>query len=161
MLATPLARGDETFQQADARVAAIAFVALVAALVRGWSSLVPVAVALTGGAYAIELAVDDAPLDVAAPAVAVGLLLTAELAYWSLDERNRVRGDAGDGLRRAALVALGGVAAIVVAGGLLVLVDAVRTARPRARPARRARRRRGAGDAAGLARTRPSQRLAS
>jgi hypothetical protein len=126
VLATPLARGDETFQQADARVAAIAFVALVAALVRGWSSLVPVAVALTGGAYAIELAVDDAKLDVAAPAVAVGLVLTAELAYWSLDERNRVRGDAGEGLRRAALVALGGVAAIVVAGGLLVLADAVR-----------------------------------
>ena len=38
-----------------------------------------------------------------------------------------MRGDAGDGLRRAALVALGGVAAVVVAGGLLVLVDAVRT----------------------------------
>ena len=54
-------------------------------------------------------------------------MLTAELAYWSLDERNRVRGDTGDGLRRAAQVALGGVAAIVVAGGLLVLVDAVRT----------------------------------
>ena len=55
------------------------------------------------------------------------MLLAAELAYWSLDERNRARGDAGDGLRRAALVALGGVAAVVVAGGLLVLVDAVRT----------------------------------
>ena len=108
-------------------MAAIAFVALVAALVRGWSSLVPVAVALAGGTYAVELAVDDAPLDVAAPAIAVGLLLAAELAYWSLDERNRARGDAGEGLRRAALVALGGVAAVVVAGGLLVLVDAVRT----------------------------------
>ena len=55
------------------------------------------------------------------------MLLAAELAYWSLDERNRARGDAGDGLRRAALVALGGVAAVVVAGALLVLVDAVRT----------------------------------
>jgi hypothetical protein len=127
VLATPLARGEETFQQADARLAAIAFVALVAALVRGWSSLVPVGIALAGGAYAVELAVDDAPLDIAAPGVAVGLVLAAELAYWSLDERNRARGDAGDGLRRATLAALGGVAAVVVAGALLVLVDAVRT----------------------------------
>jgi hypothetical protein len=99
----------------------------VAAIVLGWSPLVPVAVALVGGTYAVELAIDDAPLDVSVPVIALSLLFAAELAYWSLDERCKATGDVGQGLRRAALVALGGVAAVVVAGGLLVLVDAVRT----------------------------------
>ena len=97
-----------------------------AAIVLGWSPLVPLAVALVGGTYAVELAIDDAPLDVSVPVIALSLLFAAELAYWSLDERCKATGDVGQGLRRAALVALGGVAAVVVAGGLLVLVDAVR-----------------------------------
>ena len=118
--AVPLARGDATFQTAGARVAAVAFVALVAALVLGRPSLVPVAVALAGGVYALELAIDDAPLDVATPVVAVGLLLAAEHAYWSLDERERAVGVPGEGLRRAAY------AALLVAGGLLALVNEVR-----------------------------------
>jgi hypothetical protein len=122
----PIVRGDETFQEFDFRVAAVAFVALLAAIVQGWSWLVPVAIALTGGSYAVELAIDDAPLDLAAPVVAVGLLLAAELAYWSLDERSRVPGDLGQGLRRAALVALAAVGALVVASALLALVDEVR-----------------------------------
>jgi hypothetical protein len=122
----PIVRGDETFQEFDVRVAAVAFVALLAAIVQGWSWLVPVAIALTGGSYAVELAIDDAPLDLAAPVVAVGLLLAAELAYWSLDERSRVPGDLGQGLRRAALVALAAVGALVVASALLALVDEVR-----------------------------------
>lgn len=124
--AIPLSRGDATFQAIGARVAAVAFLALVAALVLGWPSLVPVAVALAGGIYAFELGIDDAPLDVAAPAVAVGVLLAAELAYWSLDERERAAGDPGQGLRRAAFVALLGVGALLVAGVLLALVDDVR-----------------------------------
>jgi hypothetical protein len=122
----PIARGDETFQEFDVRVAAVAFVALVAALVQGWSWLVPAAVALAGGSYAVELATDDAPLDVASPVVAVGLVLAAELAYWSLDERSCVPGDPGQSLRRAALVALGALSALVVASALLALVDEVR-----------------------------------
>ena len=126
MAAVPLARGDETFQAVDVRVAAVAFVALVASVVRGWPLLVPVAVTLVGGTYAAELAVDDAPLDLAAPAVAVGLFLAAELAYWSLDERSLSVGDPGLGLRRAALVAASGLAIFVASSGLLVVVDEVR-----------------------------------
>jgi hypothetical protein len=126
VLALPMTRGDSAFQEAGARVGAIAFVALVAGLVLGWATLIPVAAALAGGLFAAELAIADAPLDVAAPAVAAGLLLCAELAYWSLDERTRWRGHAGDGLRRAAFVALLGVAALLVAAVLLAVVDAVR-----------------------------------
>jgi hypothetical protein len=111
----------------DVRVAGIASLALVAAIVRGWPALVPVAVALVAGGYAAELAIDDAPLDLAAPAVAVALFLAAELAYWSLDERSRVRAERGDSLRRAALVAVLGLAVFFVASGLLAVVDEVRT----------------------------------
>ena len=107
-------------------MAGLAFLALVAAIVLGWTALVPVAAALAGGLYGIELAIADAPLDVAAPAVAAGLLLSAELAYWSLEERVGWHGEAGDGLRRVALVALLAVGALLVAGVLLAVVDAVR-----------------------------------
>jgi hypothetical protein len=124
--AVPLARGDETFQAVDVRVAAVAFVALVASVVRGWPALVPVAVTLVGGTYTAELAIDDAALDLAAPAMAVGLFLAAELAYWSLDERSRSVGDPGLGLRRAALVAASGLTIFVASSGLLVVVDEVR-----------------------------------
>jgi hypothetical protein len=104
----------------------VAAVVLLAAIVNEWSPLVPIAVAAAGGIYAVELALDDAPIDLAAPAIAVGLLLTAELAYWSLDESERIPGDPGDGLRRAAVVGLLGVAAFVVSSALLVLADGIR-----------------------------------
>jgi hypothetical protein len=122
-----MVRGDESFRVAGARVAAVAFLVLVAALVLGWTSLVPVAVALVGGLYAAELAIDDAPLDAATTGMAVALLVAAELAYWSLDERYPIPGDPGDGLRRTAFVAVTGVGAAVVAALLLALVDAIRT----------------------------------
>ena len=122
----PIARGDETFQKVDVRVAAVAFLALVAAVVRGWPVLVSIAIALVGAGYAAELAVDNAAVDLAAPAVAVGLFLAAELAYWSLDERTRTSGDPGQSLRRAALVALAATAIFVLGSALLVLADEIR-----------------------------------
>jgi hypothetical protein len=125
-LALPMSRGSESFQEAGVRIGALAFVALVAGIVLGWAPLLPLAAALAGGLYAAELAIADAPLDVAAPAVAAGLLLCTELGYWSLEERTRWLGEVGDGLRRAAFVALLGVAAFLVAATLLTLVDAVR-----------------------------------
>ena len=126
VLTLPMSRGSETFQGAGVRVGAVAFVALVAGVVLGWAPLIPVAAALAGGLYAAELALADAPLDVAAPAVAAGLLLCTELGYWSLEERTRWLGEVGDGLRRAAFVALLGVAAFLVVTVLLTAVDAVR-----------------------------------
>lgn len=121
-----MARGDETFQAVDVRVTAVALVALVAAVVRCWPVLIPAAVALVAAGYGVELAVDDASLDLAAPAVAVGLFLAAELAYWSIDERVRATGAPGQGLRRAAVFAMGGVALFLVASALLALVDEIR-----------------------------------
>lgn len=108
------------------RVAAVAVVALSTALVLGWTRLVPVALVLVGGLYAAQLAIDDVALDSASPLFAAGLLVSAELAYWSLDERERVPGDAGEALRRVAFVALLGIAALLVASLLLALADVFR-----------------------------------
>ena len=121
-----MARGEETFQRFDVRVAAVAFLALVAAVVRGWPLLIPLAVALVGAGYAGELVVADAALDIAAPVVAVGLFLAAELAYWSLDERIKTAGDPGQSMRRTALVALTAAAIFVVSSALLALADEIR-----------------------------------
>ena len=119
-------RGGDAFQEVGVRVGAVSFVALVAGVVLGWALLIPAAAALAGGLYAAELAIADAPLDVAVPAVAAGLLVCTELAYWSLEERTRWIGQAGESLRRAAVVALLGASAFLVAATLLALVDVLR-----------------------------------
>jgi hypothetical protein len=123
----PLTRGDDAFQTVGIRVVGGAFLVLVAAVVLGRGALVPVAAVLVGGLYGAELALADAPLDVAAPAVAAGLFLSVELAYWSIEERQRWKGEAGDSLRRAGLVALLAATASLLAAALLTLVDAART----------------------------------
>ena len=108
------------------RIAALALLALVAGLVLAQPVLVPVSLLLLGALYAAQLVEEDAPLDAAAPLFGAGLLLTAELAYWSLEERDRVRGERGEAFRRVAIVAgLTGVSLLVTAA-LLVLVDLVR-----------------------------------
>ena len=125
LAALPLARASESVRDPGIRVTVLVLVALVAALVRGWPSLVLVVLLVVGGIYAAQLAVDDAPLDLAAPAFAAGMLVTAELAYWSLEERERVKGEAGDGLRRLALVAGLAIVVLILAAVLLALADAV------------------------------------
>jgi hypothetical protein len=125
LAALPLARASESVRDAGIRVMVVAFVALLAALVLGWPSLVLAVLLAVGGVYAAQLAVDDAPLDLAAPAFAAGMLVAAELAYWSIEERERVKGEPGDGLRRLAVVAGLAIAVLLVAAVLLALADAV------------------------------------
>ena len=122
----PLARAEEDIVlEAGLRVAVLALLALVAALVLEWPSLVPVPLVLLGGLYGVQLAVDDASLDSGAALFAAGALVTAELAYWSLEERERVQAEPGDGFRRLAFAALLAIGALVVAGLMLALVDRV------------------------------------
>jgi hypothetical protein len=122
-----LARGSDLVLHVGVRMTTIALVALVAALVNGWARLVPVSLALLGGAYALYLSVDDAPLDPAAPVFAAGALVCAELAYWSLEEREDIAAEAGEGLRRLGIVAGFGAATLLVTSGLLALADSLRT----------------------------------
>jgi hypothetical protein len=79
------------------------------------------------GIYAAQLAVDDEALDPGAALAAAGLLVTAELAYWSLEERDGVRAERGEALRRIGILAGMAVGAVLTALLLLALVDAVRT----------------------------------
>ena len=108
------------------RVAALALLGLVAGLVLAQPTLVPVSLLLLGALYGAELVERDAPLDAAAPLFGAGLLLTAELAYWSLEERERVRGERGESLGRVGIVIGLAAAALVVTAALLALVDLVR-----------------------------------
>jgi hypothetical protein len=104
----------------------VALLALVAALVLAWPSLVPAALVLLGAAYATQLAVDDVSLDFRAPLFAAGLVVTAELAYWSLEERENVHAERGDALRRLGYVALLALGTLCIGAVLLVATDAMR-----------------------------------
>jgi len=123
--ALPLARGSELVGRIDVRVSAVAIVVLTAAMVLNRPRLVAISLALLGAGYAIYLAVDGVSLDSSAPAVAAGLLVTAELAYWSVEERERIRAEQGDALRRVAVIAALGIATLVVSASLLFLAEVV------------------------------------
>jgi hypothetical protein len=117
---------DEALIDVGWRVAALALLALVAGIVIGWPSLVPASLILLGGLYGAELAIEEAALDAATPLVAAGLVVAAELGYWSLEEREPVRAEPGEALRRLAFVAILALGALLVTAVLLALVDAVR-----------------------------------
>jgi len=104
----------------------VALVALVVGLVLGWSPLLPVSIGALGAAYAVHLAVDDPALDSKVPLLGVGLLLTAELAYWSLEERDRVATEPGESLRRVGLLAGLALGALGAGAGLLAVSDLAR-----------------------------------
>jgi hypothetical protein len=92
----------------------------------GWARLIPLSLALLGAVYALYLSADDAALDPAAPVFAAGLLVIAELAYMSLEEREEIPAEPGEALRRGAFIAALGLGALLVSSGLLALADVVR-----------------------------------
>jgi hypothetical protein len=101
-----------------AAVGLLGMLLLVVALAVRLPAVVAWAVALLGAAYASALLLRAGTIDGLAPVVAVGLLLTAELSYWSMEPH--LPSDRGIGRRRAqrlALIALvgGGVSALVLA----------------------------------------------
>jgi hypothetical protein len=98
--------------------AALATFLLALALSAGHSAAIPVALLVLGAIYAVPRG-DRA---VAAPIYGSGLLLTAELAYWSLDERIRERVRAGVVAPR--LLAILAVAAAAIPASALVLIAA-------------------------------------
>jgi hypothetical protein len=127
LAAFAVVRGSDLVVHVGIRIVAVGIGVLVVALVLGWARLVPLALGLLGGVYALYLAVDDPPLDVSVPVFAAGVLVTAELAYWSLEEREKVPVERGEALRRAAIVAVEGLVALILGGGLLALADVART----------------------------------
>ena len=98
---------------------------LAAGLVLRWPSAVTAGLALVGAAYGIALAVESRPVDRAAPVVAAVLLLAAELAWWSLELRERIAAEAGSHLRRIAFLLTLALCALALGGALLAVVDVV------------------------------------
>ena len=92
----------------------IAVALLVAGLAGGGSVLVPASLAGLGAEYAVHVLADDRPMDLAAALYAAGLVVVAELSYWSLERRVRIAEEPGSTARRVAHLAL-------VAGGSLAL----------------------------------------
>ena len=84
-------------------------------LLRGRAWAVPWSLLLLGSAYAGSLFLPERGVDENAPVVALGFVLLAELAYWSLELRTPIAPEPGMLPRRAALVAAAASGALVVA----------------------------------------------
>jgi hypothetical protein len=103
-----------------AGVGAVGAAMLAWVLVRAQDELLPWAVLCVATAYAVGVTVRGSRLDEAAPLVAAGLLLCAELASWSVAEKHGIAAERAVVLLRAravaALVASGLAAAALVVG---------------------------------------------
>jgi hypothetical protein len=103
---------------------ALGVVLLAAALLRPAAALVPWGLASLAAAYALALVLADGDLDARAGFVAAGLLLTGELALWSVEARRWPREESAAARSRlAGLVVLALAAATI--GTLLVAAGAV------------------------------------
>lgn len=99
---------------------------LVVVLLVGQPQLVVAAAALVGGAYAASLAIEADGVDLAAPLVAAGLLLSCELAFWAHELRTTSPDEPGLRGLRAAWLSLLTLGALGVGAGLVTLVDVAR-----------------------------------
>lgn len=103
-------------------IGAVGAVLLAFVLVRRTDELLPWALILLGSAYTVSLLVHGSSVDGGAPLVAAGLLVCAELAAWSLDERHSIAAERAVVVARAA--ALGALVAVsTAASGLIVALS--------------------------------------
>ena len=115
----------ERYGAAFGALACVGVAVLALGLALRSSDAIPAAVVVVGGGYAGSLFVGSDDLDLAAPLVGGGLVVAAELAYWSLELRPRVDAEPPV-LRRRALLELGAAAASVAAGGALLGIGTAR-----------------------------------
>jgi len=102
--------------------AAAASVALAGVVLARWEAGVVWSVALAAAAYAAALALAGGPTDQAAPLVAAGLVIAAEVGQWAVELARPAAVDRGIVPRRAAsIVLLAGAGA--AAGAALLLVS--------------------------------------
>lgn len=100
---------------ATGALAAAGAVLLLVTLVRAGADLLASPVACLGLAYGVALVVHGRSVDDAAPLVAVGLFLCAELAAWSIGERLAIPADRAFVAARAVAVASLALASLAVA----------------------------------------------
>jgi hypothetical protein len=93
---------------------------LVVGLALAWSAPVAAALGLIGAEYALRFATGPRSLDAWTPLYAGGLLLAAELAYWSVERRIAVHVEPAIVVRRAGWVIAVSAAGTALAAALLV-----------------------------------------
>ena len=107
-------------------VGGVGVVLLAGGLLLRLTAAVTIGLGIAGLVYGGVLAVEQPPLDRAAPVVAAALFVAAELAWWSLELRDRVAAEAGSQLQHLAFVLGLAICALALSFGLLALVDVVR-----------------------------------
>ena len=115
-----LARSNEAIA-ATVALGAVGALFLLWSLVRASVEMIPWAIGLVAVGYGVALVVRGRHLDEAAPLVAVGLFLCAELASWSIDERLAIPSERAVVLARAfalGALALASLAVAALAVGL-------------------------------------------
>ena len=88
--------------------------------------LLGLALATSGAAYGVLLAVDDPQLDTRAAGVAAGLLIVGELVGWSRELATTTRDEPGGAWRRPVWIASLGIGTLLLVWALLALVDLAR-----------------------------------
>jgi hypothetical protein len=113
--------GADRLPSVVAAVGAAGCALLIVAFAGGWISVFPVALAVVGAAYGVDVGLRRGDIDARAPLVAGLLFVAAEIGWWAF-EGTVARGDRNVQLRRAGwLVAIAIVTGLV---GSLVLVAA-------------------------------------
>jgi hypothetical protein len=102
---------------------ALALVLLLSSLAFAWATGIAWVLVLLAGAYASVLA-GRAGVDTAAPLYAGGLLVLAELAYWSVELRGRGSEERRVVVRRVTALAWLAIGSVVL-GALVVAVTAI------------------------------------
>ena len=91
-----------------------------------WPVVLGPALAVSAGAYALLLAIDEPPLDTKAAGVAAALLVVGELVGWSRELASTTRDEPGGAWRRPTWIAAVGIVALLLAWALLAVVDVAR-----------------------------------
>jgi hypothetical protein len=106
----------DRWQDVTAVVAAASVVVLGIALWKRRAAGIPAAILLAGVAYSVALVSTDPAFDPASAVVAALLLLTAELAFWSVELAAPIRYEPAILARRLALLTALGVGTLCAAG---------------------------------------------
>jgi hypothetical protein len=105
-------------------VGGAALAVLLVGLLLRWSAALAVGVAVLGAQQATRLALGSEAVDEATPLVATGLLLVAELAWWSVEPRVPAWGEVGVLARRVGTLVLTCAGALVVSAVVVVAAGA-------------------------------------
>jgi hypothetical protein len=126
-VAVAVASTDSPAARATAAALGTGGVAVLAVvLLLGLPQLVAASAALVGGGYAASLAIGEGGVDLAAPLVAAGLLLTCELAFWAHDIHATSPDEPGLRGLHAAWLSLLTLGTLAVGVALVTLVDVAR-----------------------------------